>query len=571
MGAVAPAARLGPGADTVTLVNDSVTVGDIDLAGGDDTVMLDVAAGNAGQMTGDILAAESLTKSGGGLFSLTGDAEVGFASANINAGVLAVNNGSITGNTDINPGGTLRTADYAFDGDVANDGVLDSTAGLLDISGDYSQGPDGRLLLRSNLAGTTSTRIEATGSASLDGSVDVTVTDPENLVLGHNDIVLVDAAGGRSGEFADGDHNVSTAPERVSGGLVYNPDQAILRITLAPDAESLLGFGESAAVASAQAGRVLDRRLRVLRNARRAGEHPRLAERARSLALAGPAPAGALAGRDYDPTRTGPWGEFYADRADRESGDDLPGFRADTAGGMLGYDHGIGDMALGIAGGYSQTSVHAGVSSGFVQSAYAAAYAGADTQAGYVEGAVHWADQDYSTRRRTLGGDTAESNHDGEAYGARVAAGVDLTPNVAVFDQLLYDRVEEDGYSENGAPGFNQAVSPEDTDSLRNRLGLRVGGLASADGTGAIYPWLELAWTHDFDVDDPRVAARPAGAAGPTVTAERDDIDEDGIEARAGVAAILRTGLTFSLQAHGESRGDFEGYGASLQVGYSFD
>lgn len=565
------AAVLGADNDSVTLAANSTTVGNIDLGGGDDAVVLDTAAGTAGQMTGDILAAESLTKTGTGTFALIGAAEVGTTSADVDAGVLSLNDGIVIGNTNVNAAGTLRTANYAFDGDVANNGVLESTAGVLNISGDFVQGAGGSLVLTSNVAGTNSTRIDAGGTASLDGAVDVTVTDPENLVLGFNDILLLEAAGGRSGEFASESDNVDMLSSRVSSEVIYNPDQALLRVTLAPDAASLLGFGEAAAQASAQVGRVLDRRLRVLRNARRAGDASSVTAGTHSLALAGPLPAAVSPRHGYDPARTGAWGEFYADRAERDPANGQAGFRADTTGGMLGYDHAFGGLTAGVAGGYGQTSLDAGDADGFIDSAFAAAYAGAEVGAGYVEGTAHWADQDHETNRRTLGGDIAESDHDGEAYGLRLAAGVDLAPDVTVFDQLAYDRVEEDAYTETGAPGFNQTVMPADTDGLRNRLGLRFGGVASADSVSVIYPWLELAWTHDFDVDDPRTAARPAGAPGPAVVVERDDIDEDGIEARAGVAALLRNGFTLSAQAHGERRSDFDAYGVGLQVGYSFD
>src|SRR5699024_10963293 len=120
----------------------------------------------------------------------------------------------------------------------------------------------------------------------------------------------------------------------------------------------------------------------------------------------------------------------------------------------------------GLAGGYSQTSVHSGSADGFVKSSYAAVYAGGDIGHGYVEGTAHWADQDYETNRHALSGANAQSDHDGQAYGARLAAGVDLDTHVTAFNQLAYDHIDEDAYTETGAPGFNQRINPAETDSL---------------------------------------------------------------------------------------------------------
>src|SRR5690606_41027529 len=61
-----------------------------DLGGGDDLLALEVDAGLAGRLDGSLLGAETLHKNGAGVFTLAGDAEVGFTSAHVNAGTLVL-------------------------------------------------------------------------------------------------------------------------------------------------------------------------------------------------------------------------------------------------------------------------------------------------------------------------------------------------------------------------------------------------------------------------------------------------------------------------------------------------
>src|SRR5690606_20809215 len=104
----ATAVQLGSGDDLVALVDGSATIGDIDLADGTDSVVLDVGDGLAGRRDGSILAAEALHKDGAGLFTINGDAEAGFSSAHVNAGTLQLADGILTGNTHVAAGATLR-------------------------------------------------------------------------------------------------------------------------------------------------------------------------------------------------------------------------------------------------------------------------------------------------------------------------------------------------------------------------------------------------------------------------------------------------------------------------------
>ena len=141
---------------------------------------------------------------------------------------------------------------------------------------------------------------------------------------------------------------------------------------------------------------------------------------------------------------------------------------------------------------------------------------------------------------------------------------------VTLFDRVAYDHVDQDGYVESGAAGFAQAFEADSFESLRNRLGLRLSQFRQAEDGTVASPWLELAWEHDFLIDEVQVASRPASAPGPVVVAMRERDGRNGVGLRAGVS-FLRTGMVFSLQGHFERRGDLEDWGVGMQFGWLFD
>src|SRR5690606_27102245 len=484
------AVTLGAGDDNVTLADNSITRGDIDLGGGNDVLVLDVGAGLAGRLDGSLLGAEALHKNGAGMFTLAGDAEVGFTSAHVNAGTLVLVGGTLTGNTHVHAGATLQALGYAFNGDVENAGVLVSGDGVLAIAGDFAQSADGSLHLYSNVSGSDSSRIEAAGTATLGGQVHVTVTDPGSLLLGYNDIVLVEAGGGVSGAFSGFTDNLV---DSIDSALVYDADQALLRVTLPPDSGAMLGFGAGTAHASGLVASVMDQRLRVLDDSRRAAAQDR-AQR----------------------THEGPWIQYYASEATFQGAGSAGAFDVAATGGLAGLDFRLGDATtLGVALGYGDSATTTTAAHGTTRSLQGGLYASHGFARGYLEGVAMYSSQEYRVQRRTLFGDIAGSTHDGEAIGLRLGGGFQLRDGIAVFDQVAYDHVDQDGYVESGATGFAQAFDADSFESLRNRLGLRLSSFRpGGDGTVAS-PWLELAWEHDFLIDEVQVASRPATAAGP--------------------------------------------------------
>src|SRR5690606_27821521 len=303
----------------------------IDLGGGDDLLALEVDAGLAGRLDGSLLGAETLHKNGAGVFTLAGDAEVGFTSAHVNAGTLVLVGGTLTGNTHVHAGGTLQAVQYAFAGNLDNEGLLVSDGGVLVVDGDFTQSAEGSLRMYSNVSGSDSSRIEATGAADLGGQVHVTVTDPGSLLLGYNDIVLVDAVGGVSGAFAGFSDNLA---DSVDTELVYDAGQALLRVTLSPDSDAMLGFGAGTAHASGLVASVVDQRLRVLDDSRRAAAQDRTQR-----------------------THEGPWAQYYASEAEFRGAGHGGGFDVATTGALAGMDFRLGGATtLGAVLGYGDSA-----------------------------------------------------------------------------------------------------------------------------------------------------------------------------------------------------------------------
>lgn len=186
--------------------------------------------------------AGSLEKVGSGTLTLSGT-NVYTGTTTVNGGVLEVD-GSIasSGLTTVNAGGALTGVGIVGNTMIANGGIFlpgNATPGTsITVSGNLAFQSGALYLVGIN--STTSTLANVTGTATLGGSVGVSVA-PGSMVA--KQYTILTAAGGRIGSFSGAD--VLGAPNLIAN-LSYDSNNVYLNLTLGYGATSPLNVNQSA-------------------------------------------------------------------------------------------------------------------------------------------------------------------------------------------------------------------------------------------------------------------------------------------------------------------------------------
>jgi uncharacterized protein with beta-barrel porin domain len=195
-------------------------------------------------------------------------------------------------------------------------------------------------------------------------------------------------------------------------------------------------------------------------------------------------------------------------------------------GGSLGADVQLADhWVLGLAGGYANTDIDfsSRPGEGELDTYQGALYAGYVDPRFHVGVSGRYAYNDMDGKREIAYGlnRTAKADLDGNDFGARFESGLNLV-NIGGFilqptAAVDYTRLDQDGYTENGAGSLNLAVEDNDLDSLVLGVGMRVHGTWKVDENLWIVPELHGRWLHEFlDTDrltEARLVSAPIGAS----------------------------------------------------------
>lgn len=526
----------------------------------------------------DISGHGGLTKQGIGTLVLTGNNTYAGPTL-VNQGRLAVN-GSVTSAVSVQNGGIVGGSGTVGSLTARQGGTVapGNSIGTLNVAGNVSFEPGSRYAVEVGPNG-QSDRIQSSGSATIGGGeVAVTLENSPNLLtqsevrslLGQQYNIL-SAQQGVSGQFD------AVAPNYLflGTGLSYQPTGVTLSVgrngtsfasvaqtpneravAAAADAlaagnpvyESLLGSGTAGE--ARQAFRQLSGQIHAdiasaLVNDSR---YLREALNGRLRQAEGLASSSAIKADEG-----GAWAQLLGEW-DHASGDaNATGYQASTYGVLVGLDSAAADdWRLGVATGYTRTSLHGGYGSKADSDNYhLAAYGDKQFGALALRGGAGYTWHRIDTRRSVNYG--MQSDRDTAKYSARTEqlfaeAGYSVQGewlNLEPFVNLAYVNFENNGIAESGGAAALRG-DKQHTDATVSTLGLRADTEWQVSAGTTVALRSELGWQHQYGGLERGTGLRFNGGNAPFVV-DSVPVSRDGMVLKAGAEVAVNENATLSL------------------------
>ncbi|WJD87844.1 autotransporter outer membrane beta-barrel domain-containing protein [Serratia marcescens] len=526
----------------------------------------------------DISGHGGLTKQGIGTLVLTGNNTYAGPTL-VNQGRLAIN-GSVTSDVSVQNGGIVGGSGTVGSLTARRGGTVapGNSIGTLNVAGNVSFEPGSRYAVEVGPNG-QSDRIQSSGAATIGGGeVAVTLENSSNLLtqsevrslLGQQYTIL-SAQQGVSGQFD------AVAPNYLflGTGLSYQPNGVTLSVgrngtsfasvaqtpneravAAAADAlaagnpvyESLLNSGSAGE--ARQAFRQLSGQIHAdiasaLVNDSR---YLREALNGRLRQAEGLASSSAIKA-DED----GAWAQLLG-AWDHASGDaNATGYQASTYGVLVGLDSAAAaDWRLGVATGYTRTSLHGGYGSKADSDNYhLAAYGDKQFGALALRGGAGYTWHRIDTKRSVNYG--MQSDRDTAKYSARTEqlfaeAGYSVQGewlNLEPFVNLAYVNFENNGIAESGGAAALRG-DKQHTDATVSTLGLRADTEWQVTPGTTVALRSELGWQHQYGGLERGTGLRFNGGNAPFVV-DSVPVSRDGMVLKAGAEVAVNENATLSL------------------------
>ena len=526
----------------------------------------------------DISGHGGLTKQGIGTLVLTGNNTYSGPTL-VNQGRLAVN-GSVTSAVSVQSGGIVGGSGTVGSLTARQGGTVapGNSIGTLNVAGNVSFEPGSRYAVEVGPNG-QSDRIQSSGSATIGGGeVAVTLENSPNLLtqsevrslLGQQYTIL-SAQQGVSGQFD------TVAPNYLflGTGLSYQPTGVTLSVgrngtsfasvaqtsneravAAAADAlaagnpvyESLLSSGTAGE--ARQAFRQLSGQIHAdiasaLVNDSR---YLREALNGRLRQAEGLASSSAIKADEG-----GAWAQLLG-AWDHASGDaNATGYQASTYGVLVGLDSAAADdWRLGVATGYTRTSLHGGYGSKADSDNYhLAAYGDKQFGALALRGGAGYTWHRIDTKRSVNYG--MQSDRDTAKYSARTEqlfaeAGYSVQGewlNLEPFVNLAYVNFENNGIAESGGAAALRG-DKQHTDATVSTLGLRADTAWQVTPGTTVALRSELGWQHQYGSLERGTGLRFNGGNAPFVV-DSVPVSRDGMVLKAGAEVAVNENATLSL------------------------
>ncbi|POX22594.1 autotransporter outer membrane beta-barrel domain-containing protein [Serratia marcescens] len=526
----------------------------------------------------DISGHGGLTKEGMGTLVMTG-ANTYAGPTLVNQGRLAVN-GSVTSAVSVQSGGIVGGSGTVGSLTARRGGTVapGNSIGTLNVAGNVSFEPGSRYAVEVGPNG-QSDRIQSSGSATIGGGeVAVTLENSPNLLtqsevrslLGQQYTIL-SAQQGVSGQFD------TVAPNYLflGTGLSYQPTGVTLSVgrngtSFASVAQTANERAVAAAADALAAGNAVYESLRGSGTAGEARQAFRQlsgqihADIASALVNDSRYLREALNGRlrqaeglasssAIKADEGGAWAQLLG-AWDHASGDaNATGYQASTYGVLVGLDSAAADdWRLGVATGYTRTSLHGGYGSKADSDNYhLAAYGDKQFGALALRGGAGYTWHRIDTKRSVNYG--MQSDRDTAKYSARTEqlfaeAGYSVQGewlNLEPFVNLAYVNFENNGIAESGGAAALRG-DKQHTDATVSTLGLRADTAWQVTPGTTVALRSELGWQHQYGGLERGTGLRFNGGNAPFVV-DSVPVSRDGMVLKAGAEVAVNENATLSL------------------------
>jgi subtilase-type serine protease len=526
----------------------------------------------------DISGHGGLTKQGIGTLVLTGNNTYAGPTL-VNQGRLAIN-GSVTSDVSVQSGGIVGGSGTVGSLTARQGGTVapGNSIGTLNVAGNVSFEPGSRYAVEVGPNG-QSDRIQSSGSATIGGGeVAVTLENSSNLLtesevrslLGQQYTIL-SAQQGVSGQFD------AVAPNYLflGTGLSYQPNGVTLSVgrngtSFASVAQTANERAVAAAADALAAGNPV---YESILNSGTAGEARQAFRQLSGQIHADIASAlvndsrylrEALNGRlrqaeglasssAIKADEGGAWAQLLG-AWDHASGDaNATGYQASTYGVLVGLDSAAAaDWRLGVATGYTRTSLHGGYGSKADSDNYhLAAYGDKQFGALALRGGAGYTWHRIDTKRSVNYG--MQSDRDTAKYSARTEqlfaeAGYSVKGewlNLEPFVNLAYVNFENNGIAESGGAAALRG-DKQHTDATVSTLGLRADTAWQVTPGTTVALRSELGWQHQYGGLERGTGLRFNGGNAPFVV-DSVPVSRDGMVLKAGAEVAVNENATLSL------------------------
>ncbi|WP_273890358.1 autotransporter serine protease [Serratia marcescens] len=526
----------------------------------------------------DISGHGGLTKQGIGTLVLTGNNTYAGPTL-VNQGRLAIN-GSVTSDVSVQSGGIVGGSGTVGSLTARRGGTVapGNSIGTLNVAGNVSFEPGSRYAVEVGPNG-QSDRIQSSGSATIGGGeVAVTLENSPNLLtesevrslLGQQYTIL-SAQQGVSGQFD------AVAPNYLflGTGLSYQPNGVTLSVgrngtSFASVAQTANERAVAAAADALAAGNPV---YESILNSGTAGEARQAFRQLSGQIHADIASAlvndsrylrEALNGRlrqaeglasssAIKADEGGAWAQLLG-AWDHASGDaNATGYQASTYGVLVGLDSAAAaDWRLGVATGYTRTSLHGGYGSKADSDNYhLAAYGDKQFGALALRGGAGYTWHRIDTKRSVNYG--MQSDRDTAKYSARTEqlfaeAGYSVKGewlNLEPFVNLAYVNFENNGIAESGGAAALRG-DKQHTDATVSTLGLRADTAWQVTPGTTVALRSELGWQHQYGGLERGTGLRFNGGNAPFVV-DSVPVSRDGMVLKAGAEVAVNENATLSL------------------------
>ena len=272
------------------------------------------------------------------------------------------------------------------------------------------------------------------------------------------------------------------------------------------------------------------------------------------------------------------WGNQDEERREDWIDGGYTGFDVRSQGIILGYDHRLTNQStLGLSVGYASADIdlYNNTGDGDINNKSVSVYGEYTVNQNYVNAILTYGESDYDNSRNLKIGSierTAMSDHDGTSLSGALEVGKAIVHENTLFEpfaSLHYIRLDEDGFEEKGAADANLILEGRKTESLVSQIGIR----ASNDikqRHGRLTADVELAWVHDFGIDDRIITSSYVGSPQIVFPVEGRDIGQNGGSLNFGVSYHAKNALTVSARVGAEVRDGYRDAGVFGLLQYTF-